>query len=531
MRPNLMRSPGARLNFQPRDAVTGAEDAPITDGRLPGRIDQHPPARFAAALDQWGLDPAGRLGRAPAHDGPVGFLDPPRRERRLRVQKRRPPQGNDEAAGRIGVQPVREPGTVLPPRQFRETILDAGAAARAGMHGQAGGLVENHEAGVLKQDRYRGGGHQAPPFALERGDRIYHPKQAMSEPGIEIQPFDPHTASAAAWRRLHTFRRIRAEEDEPGEPIYSDADFEHDLLRHWPLRETRRAIALDGEAIVGAVGFAFRRPGTPDYEVYAPFLWGWGGVLQSHRRRRIASALLRPLLAFMREQDKTIATFGTHLPEGRAFLEAIGAAEKMRSIENRMHFAGLDWAELAAWEAAAASGLRWELHIGRAPLERLAMLLPQISELFRDVPMGTLERPPMTYEIQGYTTYYENLDRNGGEHFLVLLMDAGRIAAICEAGWDSRFPDRVYQTLTAVARQWRGKGLGKAVKAAMLRILRARHPEIRMITTANEVANAAMLSINDRLGFAQYRLDVTYQIKRDGLETWINGRASYDRDG
>jgi RimJ/RimL family protein N-acetyltransferase len=348
----------------------------------------------------------------------------------------------------------------------------------------------------------------------------------MAETGIEIHPFDPHTASAAAWRRYHAFRRIRSEKDEPGEPVLSDADFEHDLLRFWPMRESRRMLALAGGEIVGLIGFAFRREGTPDYESYARFLWSWGGVARTHRRRGVATALLGSLLAFMRERDKTLATFGTHLPEGRAFLEAIGAVEKMRSIENRMRFAGLDWDELATWEAGATgSGLRWEVHAGRVPLERLAMLLPRISELFRDVPMGTLERPPMRYKIQGYISWYENMERHGGEHLLVMLMDGDELVAMCEAGWDSRFPDRVSQTLTLVAREWRGRGLGKAVKAAMLRTLRQRHPEIAMMTTSNEVANAAMLSINDRLGFAQYRLDATYQIGRDGLERWVAGKA------
>ena len=38
---------------------------------------------------------------------------------------------------------------------------------------------------------------------------------------IELRPFDPLTASAGEWAKLHALRRARAAEDYPGEPIRS----------------------------------------------------------------------------------------------------------------------------------------------------------------------------------------------------------------------------------------------------------------------------------------------------------------------
>jgi len=345
---------------------------------------------------------------------------------------------------------------------------------------------------------------------------------------LEIRPFDPDAASRDEWTEFHLHRRVRAEEDEPGEPILTDAEFEHDLRRRWPFSENRRLVAWGQGRIVGNITLNFRREDTPDYAAFAPFLQVWGGVRESWRRQGVATALLRPVLAFMQDRGKTTLTLSTHLPEGRGFLAAIGAVEKHRNVVNRLALAGLDWHALARWQQAAippGSGLTWEIHAGRVPLARLAVLHPQFTTLLRDVPLAALDLPPPRYEMEGYIGWYEEMDRRGGEHFVVLLMDGENVAGICEAHWSGRFPDRVYQELTGVARLWRGRGLAKGLKAAMLRLVHERRPEVRLMTTGNAEGNDAILSINRRLGFVEYRVDSSYQVGRDGLESWLATRA------
>ena len=80
--------------------------------------------------------------------------------------------------------------------------------------------------------------------------------------------------------------------------------------------------------------------------------------------------------------------------------------------------------------------------------------------------------------------------------------------------------------LTAVARPWRGRGLAKGVKAAMMRLIRDRHPDIRFITTSNANVNAPMLSINTRLGFAEHRRTASYQIGPDAISDFLARRVA-----
>lgn len=347
---------------------------------------------------------------------------------------------------------------------------------------------------------------------------------------VRIEPFDPHGATPDAWAALHAFIHARCREDDPGEPVLPDAEFEHNARRQWPFRQVCRILAVQDGAVVGSVALSVRREGTDDYAAFAPFVIAWGGVLRSWRRQGVATALLHPLVAFMQDHGKTTATLHARGPEARAFLAAIGAEQKQLEVENRLLFAGLDWAELARWEAAAPPGLRWEVHAGRVPMDRLAALLPAFNALVRDAPTGDVDTPPNRYDLQGYATGYEEADRHGSEHLLVMLLDGDEVAGMCEGWWDARFPGRVSQYLTAVTRPWRGRGLAKALKARMLRLVRDRQPGVTMMSTYNAVVNAPMLSINARLGFVRHKEVGTYQVGPAALQAWLVSRMPR-RDG
>lgn len=346
--------------------------------------------------------------------------------------------------------------------------------------------------------------------------------------------FDPQRASAQEWAKALAYWRLRNEEDFPDEPLPSDAHTEQNVRQHTPLHVVHRVLALDGRGnIAGSINMSVRREGTPDCEAYAPFVDVWGGVRQSHRRQGLGCELMRTLLAFMEEQGKTTATFNTSFPEGHAFFTAIGAAEKHRSIENRMAFARLDDNALARWRAkalAADHGLRLEIHAGRVPFERLATLMAPLSALLEDAPTTNLDRPPMRFELEGFRAWYAEIDRRGGEHFLVLLLDGDEVAAVCDASWNQLYPDRMFQRLTAVARHWRGRGLAKGVKAVMLQLVRERHPGVTMAITSNAEVNAPMLAINRRLGFSAHRHDGAYQIGTDSLRAFLSTRPPASQD-
>jgi len=341
---------------------------------------------------------------------------------------------------------------------------------------------------------------------------------------IRIIEFDPHTASDELWAAFNETRRVIAHEFWPDEPILDDAETRREVQTTNPMVEFRRWVAMEGDEVAGSIRAAFRRPGTPDEKDYARFLWAGGGVRASSRRRGAGTLLLREVHQLMHALDKTLLTMNAQTEPGHAFIKHVGAVEKHCTVEQRAIFADLDWLVLRQWEdGVTAQGLAWERYAGRVPRDVLVALLPVFTELFADVPLGGLETGPIRWEMNGYDLWYETLERVGGAHHLILLRAPdGSVAGLTEAGWDVRAPDIVRQQLTAVARPWRGRGVGRALKAAMLHQVHEAHPEATVIGTNNAEVNAPILSINARVGFKAAWRNVDYQVTRDVLDEWEN---------
>lgn len=350
---------------------------------------------------------------------------------------------------------------------------------------------------------------------------------SATEP-IEIRLFDPQTATPAEWTPYHAYRRQRAAEEFPDVPLLADEDFAHDAQRHLPFTVNHRFVAMRAGEIVGNMILAVRRAGTPGCEDYAPYVDAFGGVLKQQRRRGVGRALLAHLHGFMGANGKSLASIKVLFPDGHGFLAATGAQTKFRSVESHLALSEVPWDQMPAWRDQVETArllLRWEIHARRVPLVRLAELMTPFSRLINEQPLGELEMPPIRYELAGFESWYRELDARGGEHYLILLNAGDEVAAVCDANWDARVPQRVHQSFTAVAAPWRGHGLAKAVKAAMLLLLRERRPEVTTFTTYNAQSNGPMLSINQRLGFRLNREECTYQLRRDALGVFL-GRAA-----
>lgn len=74
--------------------------------------------------------------------------------------------------------------------------------------------------------------------------------------------------------------------------------------------------------------------------------------------------------------------------------------------------------------------------------------------------------------------------------------------------WEAR-PEVAEHEMTAVARSWRGRGLAGAMKSHQITL--ARTAGLTTLEAANEARNAAMLAVNDRLGYRPASADVQFR--------------------
>ncbi len=83
----------------------------------------------------------------------------------------------------------------------------------------------------------------------------------------------------------------------------------------------------------------------------------------------------------------------------------------------------------------------------------------------------------------------------------------------------------IHQLITGVRPPYRGRGLGKWLKAANLHRMRRELPQVTVVVTGIATTNAAMLSINERLGFCKHKEGIMAQLSLEALEEYLNGGA------
>jgi len=97
----------------------------------------------------------------------------------------------------------------------------------------------------------------------------------------------------------------------------------------------------------------------------------------------------------------------------------------------------------------------------------------------------------------------------------------GAVSGQTEIIYEPEEGDRIYQGLTGVREAYRGRGLGKWLKAEMLLRVRRELPQVRIVSTWNATTNAAMLAINERLGFREHRVSEMPQVDVAAIEAWL----------
>jgi GNAT superfamily N-acetyltransferase len=338
---------------------------------------------------------------------------------------------------------------------------------------------------------------------------------------------DTNSAPTDFWRRYHAFRRDRHLENRPDDPLLPD-DIEESKLRQAHNFEIlyRYEIARDGE-MLSWFGCSTIKHGAPGYDKNRHLMGASWSVTPGLRRRGIGSHWLPIVLELMDRHGCTLLTVGSEEESGHAFLKSIGAQPKTTGRESRLQLAEVDWNQVDRWIAQGAArnpNTALEFH-DRIPEAMRDDYSTQFSRLLNTIPVDDLDIGEVVITPAVMAEWYERLDQAGETVHEVLAREPdGSMSAITNMKWGAHTVDVLDQYFTGVDPAARGRGLGKWIKAAMLEHMRAIHPQVRYVSTWNAASNAAMLGINDALGFKPYRIGVEYQISRDDLARRIQAR-------
>lgn len=234
---------------------------------------------------------------------------------------------------------------------------------------------------------------------------------------------------------------------------------------------------------------------------------GYGTQLAEHVKTRAVQLGRTVLLA------DAVASFAEREDNGpRCFAERLGFHAASTEVVRRLDLP-VDDARLVEWIDEAAphhTAYRIETY-DRLPDELLPSMVHVHNQLALDAPSGDID-----FEAQRETPQQlrERRDRDAraGEVTLesVAIDSTGQVVAATTLHVHADRTQPAHQGATLVLREHRGHRLGLAVKAANLRELQQRFPQCPAIVTANEEANANMVAINERLGFVERALHVTF---------------------
>ena len=313
---------------------------------------------------------------------------------------------------------------------------------------------------------------------------------------VEIRPFDPSSASEAELAEYYAVSTAVLAVDHPDVSPLTLAEFVEAIKRpRTVLGPIRRWAARDAGRIVGTVSVT-----QPEHEnLHLAIVQVT--VLPERWRQGIGTALLRGVLPDVRAEGRTVV-MGYNVKadaSGESWARKLGFVRTHGYVKQTLKLADVD---PGLWQRPVAAGFRLESWSGAAP-EALLVEYARARTAITDAPTGesTLEFEDWTPER--VRTHEADLRSRGVLIRVTVAVheDSGRVAGLTELEVSEGGRRRAIQQDTAVMADFRGHGLGLAVKGATLRWLTAAHPEVEEVLTQTAHDNAPMIRVNHALGY------------------------------
>jgi GNAT superfamily N-acetyltransferase len=345
---------------------------------------------------------------------------------------------------------------------------------------------------------------------------------------IEIREADLLKYTQKDWDLYHEYRKIRHSETNPEDPFTDNETTEQSLkmqTKHPELKFHFSAI-IDKSVNKFAGRFVYIGfdESSPSYEGNKHLLQFDFVLLNEYRNKGIEQNVMKIIYDYAEENNHTVLVSGADDEQGKAFLKDIGAETALAGIENRLKLDEVDWDMVTTWakegpKRSPDTELKMVYSIPDDDIEQYCVVY---TETLNQQPLGDLDVSDIIYTPELFRHTEQQRTALGRKHITLYTKEAnGDISGLTEMLFRPDRESLVDQLLTGVQEKYRGRGLGKWLKAEMLLKVKEEFPKTKIITTGNATTNAPMLSINDRLGFKPHKEGITGQLTLETLGEYL----------
>jgi len=342
----------------------------------------------------------------------------------------------------------------------------------------------------------------------------------------KIIEFKPKEVPDEFWDNYFEFIHANHREMNPDDPFPNREGLIQRQKTDIPDFFVKRLLAITPEdKIIGWAGFGYQEETASDYEENKHIAQLNIVVQKDYRRKGIGTEFLKLIAKEIHEAGRSTIECGSDHDAGRAFLDSYGAQMTIEGAENRLEMADVDWDMMQEWideGPKRAPEVSIETFLDECPEEILDEYVKMYTEALNMQPLGDMESRA---NIDGVSRrkYEERTKKMGQINYVMISREKdGRISGMTEIYYDPREGYQMYQGLTGVRPEFRGRGLGKWLKALMIVYIKDNYPEVERIITGNAESNEAMLSINNRMGFKKHKGGEGYKFKTGELVKKLN---------
>jgi RimJ/RimL family protein N-acetyltransferase len=342
----------------------------------------------------------------------------------------------------------------------------------------------------------------------------------------KIIEFEPKEVPDEFWDGYFEYIKANHMEMNPDDPLPNREGLIQRQKADIPDYYVKRLLAITPqEKIIGWAGFGVDKETSSEYEKNKHIARLNIVVLKDYRRNGIGTEFLKYTVKEIQSLNRTIIECGSDHEAGKAFLKHYGAEMTIEGAENRLEMEDVDWDMVQEWineGSKRAPGVKIETFLDECPEEILDEYCEMYTEALNMQPLGETESRA-NMDAKARRKIEKRRKEIGQINYTIITRENdGKISGMTEIFYDPREGDRMFQGLTGVRPEYRGRGLGKWLKALMIVHIKDNYPEVEKIITDNAETNEAMLSINERMGFKKHKGGEGYKFRVDELAKKLN---------